>query len=113
MSALSFGELWRVQSMKDRDVDGVDEQAIETREWLDSMDEVLNRAGPQRVQEILGELSLHAHHKGLRLPFTASTPYVNTIMPQEQPAYPGNRKLEERIESFTRSEALGHDEVWD
>ena len=92
--------------MKDRDVDGVDEQAIETREWLDSMDEVLNRAGPQRVQEILGELSLHAHHQGLRLPFTASTPYVNTIMPHEQPAYPGNRKLEERIESFIRWNAM-------
>ena len=92
--------------MKDCDVDGVDEHEVEILEWLDSMDEVLDRAGPPRVQEILGELSRHAHQKGLRLPFTANTPYVNTIPHQEQPAYPGNRKLETRIESFIRWNAM-------
>jgi len=84
----------------------VDEHAIETREWLESMDEVLHRTGPERVQELLGELALHAHHRGLRLPFTANTPYVNTIPAQEQPAYPGNRELEERLESIIRWNAM-------
>ncbi len=92
--------------VNERNAEDVNEHTIETMEWLDSMDEVLKRAGPQRVQELLGELSLHAHQKGLRLPFTAHTPYVNTIVPQDQPAYPGNRELEERIESIIRWNAM-------
>ncbi|MFC1764867.1 pyruvate dehydrogenase (acetyl-transferring), homodimeric type, partial [Planctomycetota bacterium] len=92
--------------MSDQRKAEVDEHKIETLEWLESMDEVLDRVGPKRVQELLGELSLHAHHRGVRLPFTANTPYVNTIPTNEQPAYPGNRTLEERIESFIRWNAM-------
>lgn len=84
----------------------VDSHAIETQEWLDSMDEVLQRAGPERVQELLGDLSLHAYQRGLRLPFTANTPYVNSIPVNDQPAYPGNRELEERLESIIRWNAM-------
>ena len=83
-----------------------DDQALEAQEWLDSLDEVLHRGGPERVQELLGELSLHAYHRGLRLPFTANTPYVNSIPAVEQPSYPGNRELEERIENVIRWNAM-------
>jgi len=84
----------------------VDDHAIETEEWLESMDEVLHRSGPERVQALLGALSLHAHHRGLRLPFSANTPYVNSIPAHQQPAYPGNRELEERLESIIRWNAM-------
>jgi len=92
--------------MSQQDQQSGNDGTIEMREWLDSLDEVLDRAGPERVQEIFSELTLHAHQLGLRLPFTANTPYINSIPTSEQPAYPGNRHLEERIESFIRWNAM-------
>jgi len=79
---------------------------VETREWLASLDEVLLRAGPERVRKLFQELSLHAHEKGVRLPFTANTPYVNTIPADRQPPYPGDRELERRIKSIVRWNAM-------
>lgn len=82
------------------------ERELERREWLDSLDEVLARSGPERVKELLGELSLHAQAEGVRVPFTANTPYVNTIPRADQPPYPGNLELEERLTSYIRWNAM-------
>ena len=86
--------------------DPIDERELERREWLDSLDEILARSGPERVGELLGELSLHAQAEGVRVPFTANTAYVNTIPAREQPAYPGNLELEERLTSYIRWNAM-------
>ncbi|OGV65937.1 MAG: pyruvate dehydrogenase (acetyl-transferring), homodimeric type [Lentisphaerae bacterium RIFOXYB12_FULL_65_16] len=86
--------------------DAVDENALETREWLDSLDEVLGRAGPARVRELFGELACHAQGRGVRLPFTANTPYINTISAVEQPPYPGVTEIETRIENIVRWNAM-------
>ena len=53
--------------------------ALETREWLDSLDYVLQSGGPAKVQRLLRELTLHATENGVKIPFTANTPYINTI----------------------------------
>jgi pyruvate dehydrogenase E1 component len=84
----------------------LDESALETREWLDSLDEVLERAGPERAREIFGELACHAQGRGVRLPFAANTPYINTIPPGEQPPYPGLAEIEQRIENMVRWNAM-------
>jgi pyruvate dehydrogenase E1 component len=84
----------------------IDAGQLEIREWLESMDEVLQRSGPDRVVEILRELSMHAHAAGVTMPFTANTPYVNTIPPAQQPAYPGSLELEERITAAIRWNAM-------
>ena len=47
-----------------------------------------------------------AHRNGVELPFTATTPYVNTIPRSEQPPYPGDRELERRIKSYVRWNAM-------
>jgi len=83
-----------------------DENVQEMREWLDSLDEVLSRSGPERVCELLQELSLHAESAGIRAPFTANTPYVNTIPLHKQIPYPGNLMMEQRIRSFIRWNAM-------
>src|SRR5579862_6645841 len=62
----------------------------ETREWLDSLESVVQNAGPDRATYLLSELKQKAHRAGIALPFTANTPYVNTIPPESQPVYPGN-----------------------
>ncbi len=82
------------------------DRQIETHEWLISLDEVLQRAGPDRVRELFGELSMHAHSLGVRLPYTANTPYINTIHRADQPAYPGDLELERRLESIIRWNAM-------
>ncbi len=81
-------------------------KAIETREWLESLDWVHHHSGPERVQNLLQELQLHAFEQGVRLPFTANTPYINTIPVDAQPPYPGNREIERRVKSIIRWNAM-------
>src|SRR5262245_34701521 len=81
-------------------------EAHETREWLESLDYVLQSGGPARVGRLLKELSDHARHRGVKLPFTANTPYINTIPASEQPPFPGSREIERRIKSLVRWNAL-------
>ena len=81
-------------------------EAHETREWLESLDYVLQSGGPARVGRLLKELSDHARRRGVKLPFTANTPYINTIPASEQPPFPGSREIERRIKSLVRWNAL-------
>jgi pyruvate dehydrogenase E1 component len=74
----------------------------ETREWLDSVDYVLQSGGPVKVAKLLRELTVYAKEKGVKLPFTANTPYVNTIPADEQSLMPGTPDIERRIKSLVR-----------
>jgi pyruvate dehydrogenase E1 component len=78
----------------------------ETREWLDSLDYVLQSGGPVKVARLLRELTIHARQVGVKLPFTANTPYINTIPVDEQVLMPGNPDIERRIKSLVRWNAL-------
>lgn len=84
----------------------VDVDPGETQEWLDSLDDVLLRLGPARVQQLLIALQEKAYREGVTMPFTANTPYINTIPPDQQPRYPGNHELEWRIRSAVRWNAM-------
>ena len=81
-----------------------DEQEI--REWLESLEYVLQSGGQEKVKELLHELDTYAHEAGVELPFTANTPYINTIPRNEQPAFPGGREIERRIKSLIRWNAM-------
>src|SRR3954447_12782534 len=83
-----------------------DVDPAETAEWLESLDYVLERKGPERVQQLLTALEQAAIRNGVELPFTATTPYVNTIPHEKEPRYPGKRELERRIKSFIRWNAM-------
>ncbi|HEX3036785.1 MAG TPA: pyruvate dehydrogenase (acetyl-transferring), homodimeric type [Thermodesulfobacteriota bacterium] len=89
-----------------RDKELAELEAIENQEWLDSLDHVLKRAGPGRVNRLLRRLQIHAQEAGVKLPFTANTPYINTIPAEEQPPYPGSREIERRIKSIIRWNAM-------
>ena len=80
--------------------------AIETREWLDSLDWVLKASGPDRVRRLLQDLQIHARKAGVRIPFSATTPHINTIPVSEEPPYPGSREIERRIKSLIRWNAM-------
>ncbi len=82
-------------------------EVLETREWLDSLDYVLSHGGPERAGRLLQQLSLHARRAaGVNLPFTATTPYQNTIASRQQPPFPGSQEMERRIKSLVRWNAL-------
>lgn len=78
----------------------------ETSEWVESLVDVLHREGPDRVRQLLVLLQEEAYRRGVMLPFTANTPYINTIPVDQQPRYPGNREIERRIKSILRWNAM-------
>jgi pyruvate dehydrogenase E1 component len=82
--------------------DAAELDAIETREWLDSLDYVLQSGGPAKVARLLRDLALHATENGVKLPFSANTPYINTIPADEHALMPGSPDLERRIKSLVR-----------
>ena len=79
---------------------------IETQEWVDSLDYVIRHRGPERVNTLLEQLRTHALLAGVQIPFSANTPYINTISSDRQPLYPGNGDIEQRIRSLVRWNAL-------
>src|ERR1700693_1112896 len=82
-------------------------EVLETREWLDSLDYVLSQGGPERAGRLLQQLALHARRAaGVNLPFTATTPYQNTIYSKAQPPFPGSQEMERRIKSLVRWNAM-------
>jgi pyruvate dehydrogenase E1 component len=84
----------------------VDINELETKEWLYSLDYVFEHGGPERVRELLQQLQIRAHKAGVNIPFTANTPYINTIPREKQPPFPGNREIERRIKSLIRWNAM-------
>ncbi|MFP6888594.1 MAG: pyruvate dehydrogenase (acetyl-transferring), homodimeric type, partial [Nitrospinota bacterium] len=78
----------------------------ETREWLESLDYVLHSQSPERVRELLHQLGIHAHRDGVEIPFSANTPYTNTIPRERQISFPGDRETEWRIKSIIRWNAM-------
>ncbi len=82
--------------------DAAELDAVEVREWRDSLDYVLQSGGPVKVARLLRELTIHARQNGVKLPFTANTPYINTIPADEQVLMPGSPDLERRIKSLVR-----------
>jgi pyruvate dehydrogenase E1 component len=78
----------------------------EIQEWLESLDSVLQSSGPDVASYILQRLRAHAKVIGIEIPFTANTPYVNTVPHQMQPDFPGDQQLERRIKSLVRWNAI-------
>jgi pyruvate dehydrogenase E1 component len=81
-------------------------EALEQREWLDSLDYVIQQGDRGRVQRLLATLRHHARMAGVSLPFTAVTAYVNTIRAEEQTPIPGSQEIERRIKSLVRWNAM-------
>ena len=83
-----------------------DTNPIETREWLDALDEVVKHCGAERASFLLLELAKHAMDSRLRLPSATTTPFSNTILPAEEKMMPGDLFMERRIRSLVRWNAL-------
>ncbi|HWY87116.1 MAG TPA: pyruvate dehydrogenase (acetyl-transferring), homodimeric type, partial [Gemmataceae bacterium] len=82
-----------------------DSDVLETKEWLDSLGGVLLTQGPERARFLINKLKTKAARNGVDTD-TLNTPYVNTIPPERQAPFPGDRDIERRIKSLARWNAL-------
>ena len=81
----------------DRDLD-----PRETEDWLEALEDVLRRAGPERTAQLLGKVIVEARLAGAPVPVSDSTPYVNTIHPEDEEPIPGDPEVERRLRSAIR-----------
>jgi len=84
-----------------KDIDGT-----ETTEWIDSLKAVAASAGRDRARFLLKQLIDWGKRNDIVPPFTANTPYINTIPADRQPPYPGDRAIERRLKSIMRWNAM-------
>ena len=83
-----------------------DADAQETREWLDALAGVIEASGGERAHFLLEQLIEEARQRGIDMPFSATTGYVNTIEPEDEEHSPGNLDLEGRLRAYMRWNAM-------
>ncbi|MCB5227896.1 pyruvate dehydrogenase (acetyl-transferring), homodimeric type [Alishewanella sp. 16-MA] len=88
------------------EVSKVDIDALETKEWLEALESVVRTEGVERAQFLLEQVLEQARLDGVDMPTGVTTNYINTIPPQQEPAYPGDVNLERRIRSVIRWNAI-------
>ncbi|WP_456064327.1 pyruvate dehydrogenase (acetyl-transferring), homodimeric type [Cumulibacter manganitolerans] len=76
----------------------------ETKEWLDSLDAVIdnNPHGELRARHLLLRVNEHARKRAVGIPAMRSTDYINTIPPAEEPQFPGDEDIEHRYRQYLR-----------
>ncbi len=78
----------------------------ETREWLESLDQVLDQAGENRARFLMFKLLKRARQLQIGVPALTQTRYINTISPEQEPWFPGDEQLERRIRRLIRWNAV-------
>ena len=84
-----------------------DVDPTETNEWIESLDAVVAERGSVRARYLLSKLVERAHQTTLGVPGMIATPYINTIPPEDEPAYPGDETRATWTGSGWRSAAAG------
>ncbi len=87
----------RIFVSNDNDID-----PLETKEWIDSLNAVVENLGNERAHFLLRQLIDQSYRKGSRIPFIQNTPYINTIPPDEEKKSSGDQNIERKIRSLIR-----------
>ncbi|MDY0146905.1 pyruvate dehydrogenase (acetyl-transferring), homodimeric type [Halothiobacillus sp.] len=83
-----------------------DQDPQETREWLEALEAVVAVEGTDKARHLIGNLIEAARKHGIDTPYSATTPYINTIPAEKEPTYPGDRQLEQRLRALIRWNAM-------
>ncbi|MEC8580093.1 MAG: pyruvate dehydrogenase (acetyl-transferring), homodimeric type [Pseudomonadota bacterium] len=83
-----------------------DIDAVESQEWMEAIEDVIQRDGPNRAHFLLDKAVQQARAAGANLPFSATTPYQNTISPDDEVEMPGDNEMEWRIRTINRWNAM-------
>ncbi len=84
----------------------VDIDAVETEEWLEALDAVVENDGPRRGHDLVERVVERARLRGAAIEYVGPTPYVNTIHADDEPPLPGDPGLERRVRSLIRWNAI-------
>jgi len=79
---------------------------VETQEWLDALEAVLEEEGTERAHFLLEKLIDMARRSGAHLPYKATTAYLNTIPTFKEARIPGDMAMEQRLRSIIRWNAI-------
>jgi pyruvate dehydrogenase E1 component len=74
----------------------------ETREWLDSLDGVIDGSGRRRARYVMRKLLERARERQVGVPSLTATDYINTIPPESEPWFPGDEEVERRYRAYLR-----------
>ncbi|HZY16949.1 MAG TPA: alpha-ketoglutarate dehydrogenase [Ramlibacter sp.] len=85
---------------------GADSDPAETAEWREALAALVAHEGPARARFILDQLAAQARVPQVGWSPELVTPYVNTIPVEQQPPFPGDLAIEERLASLMRWNAL-------
>ena len=83
-----------------------DPDVVETQEWLDALEAVIEAEGPERAHYLMERMVDLARRRGAQIPFSSNTAYVNTIPNHLGAHCPGNLEFEERLRSWMRWNAM-------
>ncbi|WP_440931702.1 pyruvate dehydrogenase (acetyl-transferring), homodimeric type [Candidatus Pelagibacter sp.] len=83
-------------------VNDADNDPLETQDWIESLNAVIQKQGNQRAHYLIKELINKAYMEGANIPYTQNTPYINTIPANEEKKSNGDQNIERRIRSFIR-----------
>jgi len=83
-----------------------DPDALETKEWLEALEAVIENEGTDRAHYLMERLVDLARRRGAHVPFSSNTAYVNTIPAHLEAHCPGNLEYEERLRSWMRWNAM-------
>ena len=83
-----------------------DQDPTETQEWVDALAAVIAREGADRAHYLIESMIATAREAGAEIPYSATTEYINTIPPEQQPRYPGDADMEIKIHSYIRWNAM-------
>jgi hypothetical protein len=86
----------------------MDMDEVETREWLEALEAVIEREGPERAQYLLERLIDKTRRTGGFVPFSANTAYVNTIPAALEEPFPGNHGIRGASALLDALERYGH-----
>ena len=79
---------------------------VESQEWQEAVEDVIQRDGADRAHYLLDKAVQQARAAGAKLPFSATTPYQNTISTDDEVEIPGDTDMEWRIRTINRWNAM-------
>lgn len=84
----------------------IDQDPQGTQEWLDALEAVVQFEGTDKAHHLIATLIEKARVHGIDIPYSANTPYVNTIATEDQANYPGDLSMETRLRAILRWNAM-------
>jgi len=79
---------------------------LEEQRCFDSLDYILSKKGAEAAVSLLDKLGERLRHLGVESARAGTTDYVNTILPADEPEYPGDLAIEKKLNSYIRWNAM-------